>query len=95
MSNDNRELTVDKIVIHYKESKAAPKVIKKGLGLYTTNNDQDAQAEFVGIDDPKMLKALCNALIHSLVLAEQSYNDMQAKEREGKEHKTGRDIQTD
>jgi len=83
---------VDKIVIHYKDSKEAPRVIKRGLGLYTTNNDQDAQAEFVGVDDKKTIRALCNALIHSLVLAEESLDEVEAMEKEGKKHKQGRDL---
>lgn len=74
---------VAKIVIHYHDNRPA-KVIKDGLALYTTNNDQDAMAEFVGIDDISKLKALLSAVGYSLRLAEQQWAEMEAKEKEVK-----------
>ena len=77
---------VSKIVIHYKD-KRSPRVIKDGLALYTTNNDQDAMAEFVGIDNPNKMIALLNAVGHSLKLAHSKWSEMEAKEKESEGHK--------
>lgn len=85
----NQEEEVSKIVIHYKDKKISPKVIKDGLALYTMNNDQDALAEFVGINDIKKIRALLNAVGHSLMFAEKQWSEMEAeeKEREGNKEK--------
>lgn len=73
------ENKIEKIVIYYESG--TQREIKDGLAMYTMNNDQDAQAEFVGIDDYKKLNALCNALLHSLQLAQKEWREMEERER--------------
>jgi hypothetical protein len=73
--------TVEKIVIHYKEKGQAPKVIKDGLALYTLNNDQDAEAEFVGIDSREKMVALLNALNISLKMALNNWDKAEEMEK--------------
>lgn len=82
----NQEDAVEKIVIHYKNKKISPRVIKDGLALYTTNNDQDALAEFVGINDVSKMRALLNAVGHSLQFGIQQWSEMEAKEKEREGH---------
>ena len=82
----NQEDAVEKIVIHYKNKNISPRVIKDGLALYTTNNDQDALAEFVGINQIDKIRALLNAVGHSLLLAEAQWSEMEAKEKEREGH---------
>lgn len=78
---------IDRIVIHYNDKKRKPRVIKDGLALYTTNNDQDAMAEFVGIDDVSKMKALLNAVGHSLALGISKWSEMEAKQKESEGNK--------
>lgn len=76
-----------RIVIHYKDKSKPPRVIKDGLALYTTNNDQDACMEFVGIDSISKLKSLLAAVGHALEFAEQQWSEMEAIEKEVEGHK--------
>jgi hypothetical protein len=86
----SRSEQLDKIVLHYKDGK--PKVIKEGLVLYTTNNDQDALGEFLNIDDRSKLIALSNALGHTLQLTLSQWDMAEQVEKEGKANREKRDI---
>lgn len=75
---------VEKIVIHYK-SKEKPHVITDGLALYTLNNDQDAEMQFVGINSKEKIKALLNAIGHSLTLVLNEFDHIEEIEKGLKE----------
>lgn len=76
---------VEKIVIHYK-NKEKPFIITDGLALYTLNNDQDAEMQFVGINSKDKIRALLNAIAHSLTLVYNQFDKIEAMENEQKKH---------
>lgn len=85
-----KEEVLEKIVLHYPSGKT--KVITEGLVLYTTNNDQDALAEFMNIDSKEKVSALSQALIHALKLA---YDEFEKMEKDVVEHRQSGDIPSD
>jgi hypothetical protein len=89
----DKERKPTKIVLHYNDKTTL--VIKEGLVLYTTNNDQDALGEFLNIDSKDKVKALSNALGHALNMAMMNFATMEAKEKEGKANRQERDIPSD
>jgi type III secretion system FlhB-like substrate exporter len=79
-----REQTVEKIVIHYSEKDEKPKVIKAGFALFLQNNRQDAEMQFVGIENKEELFALLRAVQHSIKFAINTFDTAQEIEKEKK-----------
>lgn len=55
---------VNKITIKYATGET--KEVEQGFVMYIMPNGNDAQAEFIGINDRHTVKAMLNAMVHAL-----------------------------